>query len=191
MPVCRFRQSPPRKLLSLLPRIVQALLFFFATGTAPHVMAQNPAWTLANNPELEAYFAEQTAAIEQENSLLNYRSLQEWEAARPRLREQLFEMLGLYPLPDRTELHATVTGTVTQDDVVVEKLHFQSMPGLYVTANLYRPVRQDGPLPAVLYVCGHGGVKKDGVSLGNKTHYQHHGAWFARNGYVCLIIDTL
>ncbi|MCA9065678.1 MAG: prolyl oligopeptidase family serine peptidase, partial [Planctomycetaceae bacterium] len=33
--------------------------------------------------------------------------------------------------------------------------------------------------------------KKDGVSLGNKTHYQHHGGWFARNGYVCLVIDTL
>ena len=46
-------------------------------------------------------------------------------------------------------------------------------------------------LPAILYVCGHGGVKKDGVSYGNKVHYQHHGEWFARNGYVCLTIDTL
>src|SRR5690606_1183071 len=26
---------------------------------------------------------------------------------------------------------------------------------------------------------------------GNKTSYQHHGGWFARNGYVCLTIDTL
>ena len=22
-------------------------------------------------------------------------------------------------------------------------------------------------------------------------HYQHHGIWFAKNGYVCLIIDTI
>lgn len=29
------------------------------------------------------------------------------------------------------------------------------------------------------------------MSFGNKTHYQHHGAWFARNGYACLTIDTL
>ena len=30
-------------------------------------------------------------------------------------------------------------------------------------------------------------VVKDGQeSLGNKTGYQHHGAWFARHGYVCL-----
>ena len=34
-------------------------------------------------------------------------------------------------------------------------------------------------------------VKTNGVSYGNKIVYQHHGAWFARNGYVCLIIDTI
>ena len=62
---------------------------------------------------------------------------------------------------------------------------------LYVTANLYRPKKIDKPAPAILYVCGHGRVAKDGVSFGNKTHYQHHGAWLARNGYVCLVIDTL
>jgi dienelactone hydrolase len=32
---------------------------------------------------------------------------------------------------------------------------------------------------------------KDGGSLGNKTGYEHHGAWFARHGYVCLILDTV
>ena len=48
-----------------------------------------------------------------------------------------------------------------------------------------------GKAPAILYVCGHSQVKKDGISYGNKVGYQHHGAWFARNGYVCLVIDTL
>ena len=74
---------------------------------------------------------------------------------------------------------------------MVENLHFQSQPGLYVTGNLYRPKKIEGKLPAILYLCGHGGVKKDGVSYGNKVHYQHHGAWFARHGYVCLTIDSL
>jgi dienelactone hydrolase len=40
-------------------------------------------------------------------------------------------------------------------------------------------------------VCGHAQVKTNGVSCGNKTAYQHHGIWFARNGYACLIIDTV
>ena len=29
------------------------------------------------------------------------------------------------------------------------------------------------------------------ASYGNKVTYQHHGAWFAEHGYVCLIVDTL
>ncbi len=136
------------------------------------------------------YFQQETARI-QENCLEEIRTVADWNAKREELRRQLREMLGLDPLPERTELHAEITGSLEHEDFVVEKLHFQSLPGLYVTANLYRPRQIDQPLPAVLYVCGHGRVAKDGVSMGNKTHYQHHGAWLARNGYVCLVIDTL
>ena len=73
----------------------------------------------------------------------------------------------------------------------VEKLYFQSRPHLYVTANLYLPKGLKKPAPAILYLCGHTQVTSNGVSYGNKTAYQHHAVWFARNGYVCLIIDTL
>lgn len=148
-------------------------------------------WTLTGNPELDAFFRAEVSRIEQQNSLLNYTSLDEWRAAKPRLRGQLFEMLGLDPLPERTDLHPTITGTTDETEFKVERLHFQSMPGLYVTGDLYLPRDVTEPLPAVLYVCGHASVKKDGISFGNKSHYQHHGAWFARNGYVCLVIDTL
>ncbi len=116
---------------------------------------------------------------------------EDWEARRPVLKRQLLEMLGLWPFPERTDLKPVVTGTLEEDGVVVERLHFQSLPGLYVTANLYRPKQVTGKLPAVLYVCGHALVKTNGLSCGNKTAYQHHGLWFARHGYVALLIDTL
>src|SRR4051812_21830096 len=111
----------------------------------------------------------------------------EWEAKRPRLKREFLDMLGLDPLPEKTPLKATTTGTLERGDVVIEKLHYQSRPGLYVTANLYRPKANDKKLPAILYVCGHSGRGRDG----NKTAFQDHGLWFASNGYVCLIIDTL
>jgi dienelactone hydrolase len=111
----------------------------------------------------------------------------EWEKKLPRLRREYLDMLGLYPLPEKTPLKATVTGTVEHEGVVIEKLHYQSKPGLYVTANLYRPKDSKGKLPAILYVCGHSGKGRDG----NKTAFQDHGLWFANNGYVCLIVDTL
>ena len=65
------------------------------------------------------------------------------------------------------------------------------MPGLYVTGNLYRPKVVTKPLPTMLYVCGHSNVMKDGVSIGNKAGYEHHGVWYAKHGFVCLIIDTV
>lgn len=119
------------------------------------------------------------------------RHLGEWKEAKERRRREWLGMLGLDPEPARTELGAVVTGTNVQADFRVEKLHFQSMPQLYVTANLYLPVRVEAPVPAVLYVCGHAQVKSNGISYGNKVAYQRHGIWLARHGYACLVIDTL
>jgi len=110
---------------------------------------------------------------------------------RQERRRQLRDMLGIDPLPEKTPLNAVVTGTVDHPEFTVEKLHFQSSPGLYVTANLYIPKNLKGKAPTVLYVCGHSVQKKKDISFGNKAGYQHHGGWFARNGYVCLTIDTL
>src|SRR6516164_11458524 len=100
-------------------------------------------------------------------------------------------MMGLWPLREKTDLKPVVTGTTDADLFTVEKLQFQSAPGLYVSANLYLPKKAKFPAPAVLYVCGHGPTIVDGVSYGTKVTYQHHPAWFADNGYVCLILDTL
>lgn len=116
-------------------------------------------------------------------------TVEEWEALAPRYREEYLYMLGLSPRPERTPLRATVTGAIDRGEVRIEKLHYQSRPGLYVTANLYRPSRIEAGVrcPAVLYVCGHSPRGRDG----NKTAFQSHGLWFARHGYVCLVVDTL
>lgn len=148
-------------------------------------------WTLDENPSLAKYFESEVAHLEKKNSLRKYETLAQWDAAKPQLRTQLFDMLGLSPFPERTPLRAEITGTIETTDFRVENIHFQSSPGVYVTGNLYLPKVITGPLPTILYVCGHAAVKKDGTSYGNKTAYHHHGAWFARNGYACFTIDTL
>jgi len=125
------------------------------------------------------------------NCLKDIKTLDDWNARKRQYRRQMHEMLGLEPMPARTLLKATVTGKVQHKDFEVWKVHYQSMPRLYVTGNLYVPKGLRKPAPTILYVCGHGGVKKGDISYGNKVHYQHHGTWFARNGYVCFIIDTL
>ena len=139
---------------------------------------------------LADYFAAETAKL-RDTCLADIHTLADWKAKRGEYRRQLLEMLGLDPLPEKTDLKPVITGKLEHDDFVVEKLHFQSRPGLYVTGNLYLPNKIEGPLPTILYVCGHSRNVIDGVPLGAKVGYQHHGAWYARNGYACLTIDTL
>ncbi len=121
----------------------------------------------------------------------------DFEKIRPALREDLFDMLGLKPMPARSPLKATITGRIEQPGCVIEKLHFQSMPGLYVTANLYlphlaHPVRPLGAerYPAILYQVGHYNQHR---REGNKAAPDciQQGIWFATHGYAALMIDTL
>ena len=148
--------------------------------------ADPPADTRKGDEAIHKYLAAEVNRLS-ERFMDGARTKAEWEAKRPKWKEQFLDMLGLWPLPERTPLNATVTGTLDRGDVTIEKLHFQSRPGLYVTGNLYRPKTVDKKLPAILYVCGHSGRGRDG----NKTAFQDHGLWFASNGYVCLIVDTL
>ncbi len=109
---------------------------------------------------------------------------EEWNATVEERREKWREMLGLAPLPARTPLKATVTGMLERGDYVVEKIHFQSLPGAYVIGNLYRPARVTGKLPAVLYLCGHSKGKVN-------PPYQANPRWFGQHGYVALVLDPI
>jgi hypothetical protein len=146
--------------------------------------------TARGDKMLDAYFRRQVKEIA-DACLADIKTKEDWEKRRPEWRRQFLDMLGLWPLPARTDLKATVTGKVETDTFTIEKLHFQSSPGLYVTVNLYLPKKAKLPAPAILYVCGHGNTVVDKVSYGSKVNYQHHPAWFAEHGYVCLIVDTL
>ncbi len=137
---------------------------------------------------IQAYLARETEKIHG-RFLEDVKSLEDWQKRRPQYKEEYLHMLGLWPFEEKTPLRATITGTLQGDGYVVDMLHYQSRPRLYVTANLYRPtgVKKGQRLPAVLYVCGHSGRGRNG----NKTAFQSHGIWFARHGYVCLMLDTL
>lgn len=77
-----------------------------------------------------------------------------WESRRKRLREHLMVSLGLWPMPGRGKVDATIHGKVERNGYTVEKVFFASLPGHYVTGNLYRPTAQ-GRHPVVLSPHGH------------------------------------
>jgi dienelactone hydrolase len=88
-------------------------------------------------------------------------SLKEWEKRRKELREQVLVALGLWPMPEKTPLHPVIHGKIDRDDYTIEKVFFASLPGHYVSGNLYRPKASGGSNapggkhPAVLSPHGH------------------------------------
>lgn len=78
----------------------------------------------------------------------------EWKARAARVRLELSVALGLWPMPEKTPLQTVIHGRIEQPDYTVEKVYFESLPGFFVTGNLYRPKGWTGKLPGVL--CPHG-----------------------------------
>ena len=77
-----------------------------------------------------------------------------WNSRAQQLRRNLAVALGLWPMPEKTPLNAVVHGKIEQTDYTIEKVYFESLPGFFVTGNLYRPKGRSGKLPGVL--CPHG-----------------------------------
>lgn len=143
----------------------------------------NPGFDQSNS--IRSYLSRVASDITN-NSLTDVKNLQDWKAVRAQRYEQFLEMMGLQGKPmagERLPPKVTRTGVIKKEGYRIEKLYFESSPGLYVPANLYIPVGIKKPMPAILYVCGH--------SHTQKHHYQAHAKNFAQNGFVCLIIETI
>lgn len=79
-----------------------------------------------------------------------------WDDRRIKVREQLLVANGLWPMPEKTPLNPVIHGKIERDGYTIEKVYFASMPGHYVSGNLYRPAgKADGKRPAVLNPHGH------------------------------------
>lgn len=66
-----------------------------------------------------------------------------WEKRARSLREHILVSMGLWPNPARSPLNAEITHRVERDGYSIENVRFQSLPGFYVTGNLYRPAGGD------------------------------------------------
>ncbi len=98
------------------------------------------------------------------------------------LRQKLLQMIG--GLPEvKTDLRPRITGRIQMDGFAIEKLIFQSLPGVYVTALVYVPDDHSKKHPAVLVPAGHA---PDG-----KFHYQALSQRLARRGYVVISWDPV
>jgi len=99
------------------------------------------------------------------------------------VRERILSAIGAFP--DRTPLNPRSVGILQREGYNIERIIFESQPGLFVTANLYLPTSGTPPFPGIL------------VPLGHESGAKAHDAWqrllvtFARNGFVALTYDPI
>lgn len=87
--------------------------------------------------------------------------------------------------PERTPLNPRTTGQFSRDGYRVEKVVYESQPGLHLSANLYVPTTGRPPYPGVLFQMGH---SLDGKASGL---YQRCCQGLAKLGFVVLGFDPM
>ena len=103
------------------------------------------------------------------------------ERRKQLVRRTLLDIIGGLPSYNGP-LNAKITGRIQADSYTIEKVIFESLPGFFVTANLFRPNRL-GRFPAVLLQSGH--------TQEGKPEPQRLAANLALKGFVALAFDPL
>lgn len=108
----------------------------------------------------------------------------EWQQRRTKLRENLLKAWGGFP-ETPCELAPRILGEIQRDGYRVEKLIFQTRPGVWMTANAYVPDKaKTEKVPAILHVHGHwAGAKQDRV-------LQSRCIGSVKHGFFVLVVDA-
>ncbi|MGJ5817283.1 alpha/beta hydrolase [Paludibaculum fermentans] len=114
-------------------------------------------------------------------TIAGLRTAKDLERRQLEFRTWLTKAMGGFPA--KTPLNAKITGGFTRDGYRVEHLIFESLPGFYVTANVYVPTNVKPPYPAVLGTAGH--------SVSGKAISTYQYAWIGlvKRGFLVLAFD--
>ena len=112
------------------------------------------------------------------------RSRAEYDACRAKMRARLVSGIGGLTF-ERTPLNAKVTERIPRGGYSVEKVLFESRPGVYVTALAFVPdaAKFKPPYRGIIVPCGHTNEAK------GTDFYQRGGVMGALAGFVVLVYD--
>ncbi len=183
---------------SLRPLFVLAVLFTPTLRAAPSV-DWVPADLLPPAPAIGpalcpgAFLKPEQGKAVLNAALARFPDRASWDAYAAHVRQRIQEGAGLAPWPKRTALNPVIRNRRIHDGYSVENVAFESLPGVFVTGNLYRPLNHAGRCPAIVATHGHVG------KIATPADYDNHGRFspsmqarcgtLARMGAVVLSID--
>ncbi|MHC4325091.1 MAG: acetylxylan esterase, partial [Planctomycetota bacterium] len=100
------------------------------------------------------YQSEQAAKEQLAKFARSYSNLEQWKARAGLIRESILRGTELLPIPEKCPLKPIIGSKRKYDGYTVQNVAFESLPGVFVTGNLYHPRKVKGPFAAIL--CPHG-----------------------------------
>jgi hypothetical protein len=135
------------------------------------------------------YQTEEQAVEQLAKFARSYSNRQQWQARAERIREGILRGAELLPLPEKCDLKPIIHSTRRYDGYTVRNVAFESLPGVFVTGNLYRPRNAEGPFAGIL--CPHGHWSKPENYGRFRANMQKRCATLARMGAVVFSYDMV
>ncbi|OYU93362.1 MAG: acetylxylan esterase [Bacteroidetes bacterium B1(2017)] len=132
-----------------------------------------------------AFFTPEQSKVEMEHLASLYNSKSDWQKRAKAIKKGIIEGAEVKTIKPNKKINATIHSKKNMDGYTIENVFFESLPGVYVSGNLYKPLNVSGKIPAVLAPHGHG---KD-PRFGEAT--QKRCATMARMGAVVFTYDMI
>ncbi|HEX2862518.1 MAG TPA: acetylxylan esterase [Lacunisphaera sp.] len=179
--------------LLLVPLLSFLALRASASDTVSWVPANLPPLPSGANVGLGAYLKPEEGRAVLDAALARFPDQAAWTAYADHVRQRIQEGAGLSPWPRRTPLNPVSGARRVYAGYTVENVCFESVPGYWVTGNLYRPTDAKPPYAAVLSTHGHARPIVVPADYDNHARFspdmQLRCATLARMGAVVLSID--
>ena len=135
------------------------------------------------------YHSEDAAREQLARFVGSYSNLAEWKTRAEHIRTCILRGAELEPLPEKRALNPIIRNKRNHKGYTVENVAFESLPGVFVTGNLYRPRRGKGPFAGIL--CPHGHWSKIEDYGRFRPDMQKRCATLARMGAVVFAYDMV
>ncbi len=138
-----------------------------------------------------AFLTEDEGRLELAAFSKTYTNRVEWENRADNIRQNILIGAELAPLPEKTPLRPIIHSKRSHDGYTVENVAFESMPGFFVTGNLYRPTKKLPSYAAILCPHGHFFPTADDAGGRLRKDMQLRCAAFARMGAIVFAYDMV
>lgn len=160
-------------------RVIAIILFLAINSAAFAQLCQGAYYT-------EAQGAEKLAEV-----LSTIHSLKDWQQHADSIRQQMKIGMEMEKFPTKTQLNPKYRNKQTLNGYTVEAVIFESVPGFYVTGNLYRPSGTLAPKSIAAIVCPHGHWDQPEDYGRFRNDMQYRCAAMAKMGAAVFSIDMI